>query len=104
MEERQEPLRFRLSIRTKLTFVYSLIIGLICLFIYFYFPARLQQQAMRSVAAKAESIGGMMAYSLAPLLYFGDRQALEPVIRSARQNPDLLYVIITTPGGGHVGS
>ncbi len=58
---------------------------------------------MRSVAAKAESIGGMMAYSLAPLLYFGDPQALEPVMQSARQNPDLLYVVITAPDGRLLG-
>jgi diguanylate cyclase (GGDEF)-like protein/PAS domain S-box-containing protein len=92
------------SIRTRLFLVYSLILGLICLFITLYFPARLEAQARRSVAAKAESIGGMMAYSLAPLLYFSDDRALEPVIRSARQNPDLLYVVITAPDGGQLGA
>jgi|WetSurMetagenome_2_1015567.scaffolds.fasta_scaffold18540_3 diguanylate cyclase (GGDEF)-like protein/PAS domain S-box-containing protein len=92
------------SIRTRLFLVYSLILGLICLFITLYFPARLQAQAMRSVAAKAESIGAMMAYSLAPLLYFSDDRAFDPVIRSARENPDLLYVVIAAPDGGQLGA
>ena len=86
--------RQHIRIRTKLAFAFSLLLGLIALLIFLYFPHRMEQQALRSVAARAQSIGAMTAFSAEAGLYFEDLMAVEEAAQVARQNTDLAYLVI----------
>ena len=89
------------KIRTKLVSVITLLIGAISLFIFFYFPARLENQAIRATAAKAQSITEMTAFSVSPALYFEDRKDAEEILEGAGQSRDLAYIIVVD-GSGNV--
>ncbi|MEK7249165.1 MAG: hypothetical protein AAB209_01960, partial [Bacteroidota bacterium] len=49
------PLLFY-SVRTKLAALTSLLVALISVFIYWYFPTQLERKAMTAIAEKANSI------------------------------------------------
>ena len=61
-----------MRLQTRLAMMVSLLAGGIAAFIFLYFPARLEQQALEAVGAKARSIGAMTAFSISPGLVFGD--------------------------------
>jgi signal transduction histidine kinase/DNA-binding response OmpR family regulator len=77
----------------------SFLIALISLFIFLYFPTRLEKQALQSISEKAHSIAEMSAFSIAPGLYFQDRDAVEEAFKIARQNKDLVYIIVLDDSG-----
>ena len=91
--------RRNLRIRTKLAFAFSLLLGLIALLIFLYFPHRMERQALQAVAERAQSIGVMTAFSVEAGLYFEDIVAVEEAAQVARQNIDLVYLVITDPTG-----
>jgi PAS domain S-box-containing protein len=82
------------GISAKLASIITLLIGVISLFIFFYFPAKLQKQAFQAIAAKAESITRMTAFSVGPALFFEDITGMEEALEGAKQNKDLVYLVI----------
>ncbi|MCH8960126.1 MAG: response regulator [Bacteroidetes bacterium] len=93
------PARWRTTIRTKLAIAITLLIGMIALLIYLYVPRVLEDRALKAVAARAQSIGQMTAFSAAFGLDFDDAEFIEEAFEVARQNPDLVYLVVTDPGG-----
>ena len=83
------------TIRTKLAIVFTLLIGVISLLIFLYFPTKQKEQAIQAVSQRAQSIADMTAYSIAPALFFDDMKDVEDVFISARQNKDLVYLVVT---------
>jgi len=96
--------RMKPTIRTKLAGAITFLIGLIALFILLYFPTALERQEIDAAASKARSIAGMTAYSASAGLYFGDVPAIEEAFGVARQNPDLVYVVVTGAEGHQVAA
>ncbi len=87
------------SVRMKLIVVLTVLIGLISLAVYVYFPTRLRDQALSAVGAKAESIAEMTAYSVAAALVFDDTAAAHEAFEGARRNRDLAYVAVHDASG-----
>jgi len=102
--EKLFPLKRVFTIRTKLAVLITLIIGVISLFIFAFFPARLEYQATRSIIAKAHSIAGMTAYSVSPALYFEDVESIREVFKSTRQNKDVIYIMVLDKAGNIIAS
>ena len=92
------------TIRTKLTAIFTLLIGVISVFIFTFFPARLENQATEAVIAKAQTIAEMMAYSISPALFFEDSENIENVFKSAKQNKDLVYIVLVDNSGKTVAA
>jgi len=88
-----------LPIKTKLGVLVSLLIGGISIFIFFYFPSRLGEQALQSIEAKAQTILMMTAFSVSPALDFEDLKNIEEVLESAKQNKDLVYFLVFNESG-----
>lgn len=88
------PKRWFSMIRTKIAAVLSLLIGLISLFIFISFPARLEKQATKAIAAKAQSIVEMIAFSISPALFFADDESMDEILKGARRNKDLVYIVV----------
>ncbi|MCK4591645.1 MAG: PAS domain S-box protein, partial [Candidatus Latescibacteria bacterium] len=87
------------TIRTKLTAIFTLLIAVISVFIFIFFPARLKNQATEAVVAKAQTIAEMTAYSISPALFFEDIENIEKVFKSTRQNKDLVYIMLLNDSG-----
>jgi signal transduction histidine kinase len=87
------------TIRGKLATLIVFLIGGISLFIYIYFPAKLEEQAIRAIAAKAESITRMTAFSVSAALFFEDSESMEGALEGAKQNQDLVYLVIRDEAG-----
>jgi PAS domain S-box-containing protein len=92
------------SIRTKLAVVTSLIIALISVFIYWFFPARLEQQALAALGEKAATIATMMAYNIGPAIQADDRPVVCDIVLSAKQNRDLDYAMVLNEKGEAIAS
>ena len=82
------------SIQTKVALATTLLIGFISVFIYFYFPARLRQQAARITADEAHALSQMAALSVAPALAVGDMPGVYRALNALRENPDVAYIVV----------
>ncbi|TAK57319.1 MAG: PAS domain S-box protein [Bacteroidetes bacterium] len=91
-----------LSLRTKLVILFSMLVGVIALFMYIYIPARLEEQAERAQIAKTETIARMRAFSLSSALFFSDLQTLNEELQSTKLNKDVLYIVIHNDSGNAV--
>lgn len=89
----------RLSIRTKLTLVMTLLLAIISVAVYVYFPARLEQQALNSVVQKAAALTEMTSYSIARGLTSRDPSQVAEVLAAMRRNPDLVYIVVLDTAG-----
>ena len=86
-------------IRAKLSLIFTLLVVGLTLFIVLYVPRRLEEQALASLADKARSVAAITAFGVGPALYFGDPAAAAPALESARQSPDVTYVVVTSRSG-----
>jgi diguanylate cyclase (GGDEF)-like protein/PAS domain S-box-containing protein len=84
----------RSTVRGKLAVAITLLIGAIATLIYLVFPARLERQAIRALAAKAESISEMTAFSVSAPLVFSDARGVDDAIQGALRNIDLAYLVV----------
>src|SRR5687767_1011542 len=82
------------SIQTKVALATTLLVGFISVFIYFYFPARLRQQAARITADEAHALSQMAALSVAPSLAVGDLPGVYRALNALRENPDVAYIVV----------
>ncbi len=81
-------------IGTKFFLVSSLLVGLVCLFIFLYFPAQQERTLMRALRARGHSIAAMISSNLGAAVTFDDAAAIAAVVHSSRQNPDLVYAVV----------
>lgn len=95
----REQLIMRFSIRNKLISIITLLIGLISLFIFIYFPSRFEKQAFKAITDNAESISEMTALSISSAVVFGDNDAAQETLKGTKQNKDLLYIIVVNDSG-----
>lgn len=96
---KQRATGFRLTVRTKLVTLITALIAVISVFIYVFFPNRLEQRAMAGLVARAESIAEMTAASVSPGLFFEDMGAVAEALKAAQQNGDLVYVAVYDNAG-----
>jgi two-component system, cell cycle sensor histidine kinase and response regulator CckA len=93
------PQRLTAGIRERLLLSFSLLVTGIAVFIFAFFPARLERQAMRATVAKAEAIRDMTAYSLGAGLFFGDTAAVEEVLVGAARDRDVELLVVRNEAG-----
>jgi len=82
------------SVRAKLIIAVSSLIAAISVFIYIYFPQKLEKQLLYSMTVKADQISRMIAFGATPALYFEDRATVEDIFRAVLPNEDLEYILI----------
>ncbi len=80
------------SIRTKYAIVISLLIFVIALFIYFYFPKKLAAREYEATVEKAQAIAQMTGYTIRPALVFDDLKGIEEGLEAAKLNPDVIVL------------
>lgn len=92
-------IKFAFSIRTKFILIFTLLVGLICVFIYFYFPLKFEKQALQATADKARCINDMTAFNVSSTLLFEDKNDMKEILAGVKQNRDLAYLVVLNNKG-----
>jgi signal transduction histidine kinase len=95
-------LNWRHSIKTKFVALIILLIGAISVFIYAFSPTWQEKEAMKAVAAQAESLAEVAAFIIGPALFFADMATIEEALDGVQQNADLVYIRVLDDGGERV--
>ena len=82
------------SIKTRLIVSFSLVIGVISVFIYIFFPYKLEQQALQLLKARTHSIAEITTSYIEKPFAKKDFQTVENSFDGVKQNPDLLYIVM----------
>ncbi len=90
---------WRMRIRTRLMLLVSLLLVAIATFIYWFFPAQIERQALRMLESKARAIGAITAFSVSPGLLFDDPKAVGDALEGAERNPDLQFILVLDARG-----
>lgn len=88
-----------LSFRTRLSMAMGAIILLIASAIWLYVPRKLEAEAIRLVAHKAETLARLTAFTIHPAVYFQDRDALHEALSGTLADEDVAYVIVVGADG-----
>jgi PAS domain S-box-containing protein len=87
------------GIRDKLVVSFSALILIIAVFVFVFFPGRLERQAMRTVITKAATIRDLTAYSLSAGLVFGDTASIDEVLTGAMRDKDVRLLLVQDATG-----
>lgn len=90
------------SIRGRLLWASGTLIFLVSLFIFIYFPRRLRTQSLEANFENVKDIAEIISYGVGPGLFFDDQKGIEEVFNSAKQNKDLVYIMVRDRSGRSV--
>jgi two-component sensor histidine kinase/HAMP domain-containing protein len=86
--------KFYLSLKTKLLIVTTLLLAVISLFVYYYFPLKFENENLNSLQERANSIAKIAAYGISSGLYFEGIKSSNEDIETLIQNEEIVYVMI----------
>ena len=86
--------KFFISLKFKLTFIISILVAAISLFVYFYFPHQIELERLESLKEKAEAVAKIAAYGVSSGLYIEDQQSSNEEIETLIENEAIRYVVI----------
>jgi PAS domain S-box-containing protein len=96
---------FRLrGIRDKLVASFSLLVATGAIFFATFFPARFEEQAMRTLVARGEAISDMTSYSLESSLLFNDTASVREIITDVARRQRLEFAMVQDAAGGSVAA
>lgn len=87
------------GIRDKLVLSFSALILGIAVFVFVFFPARLERQAMRTVITEAATIRDLTAYSLSAGLFFNDAASIDEVLAGVARHKDVRWLTVHDAAG-----
>ena len=85
------------SIKTKLTFLITIVITLISLFVYFYFPSKFEEKQLDALKEKVNTLSDIASYSVAGAIFFDDREATLEQIAPLLKSDEIEYIMIHLP-------
>ena len=88
-----------LSVHNRIVAYFAGLVGTVSLLGLLVFPKAIEMQAERSLAAKAASIGAMVAHSVRAGMVFQDTESIREALEAAFQSQDLRHVEVTAQRG-----
>ena len=88
-----------MSIRTKIALLMTVLLAIISIVVYRYFPGRLRAQIVDAVEQKEAALTAMTAFSVAEPMYDGNRSAVAAALGGIRTSNDLAYFILLDANG-----
>jgi len=82
------------SLKFKLTSVITLLVAIVSLFVYIYFPQKLNDERLKSLHEKADAVAKFAAYGISSGHYFEDDEASEEEIETLIKNEEIRYIVI----------
>jgi len=92
------------SVRFKLIVLFSAFIGVVSALIYIIIPMYIESAGHQLVAVKARSISEMTSFTVSPALFFEDYRSIEKAFDAAKQNDDIVYLMVLNAAGQLVAS
>ncbi len=77
----------------------TFIIGLIAIFLFFYYPNRMKARSVSALVDKSMTMGQFIALNLSQPLYRQDKSTVMEIIEIARQYEDLYYLVVQDDSG-----
>jgi PAS domain S-box-containing protein len=87
------------SVRTRLFVAFSTLVGIIAIFIYLYFPARLRDQALAGIKEQAASFGEFLAFTISPAIDLDDPASGETAMEAVQLNEVVSFVVVRDKNG-----
>src|SRR3954447_15061825 len=88
-----------LSLRTKLVAVISALLFAIAIFLWLFFPARMDAFSRRWLERRAEGMATILASAAAPAIEFDDPAAVQALLSSVSSSGELVYAVVYRPNG-----
>lgn len=85
---------WRQSIGFRLFLMLFLLVAVISVFIFLYFPARLRSQALEAIKNRSQTTSEFLAFSLSPALVFNDSKTASETADAVKQNQDIAWIIV----------
>lgn len=86
--------KLKISLKFKLTSLFTIILGLISIFIYFYFPKKFEHETIASLREKANSTAKIAAYGIASGIYIKETKSPENEAESFIKNEEIRYIVV----------
>ncbi len=86
--------KFYFSLKFKLTSVIILLVGIISLFLYIYFPQIFEEEQLNSLNEKVNSVTKITAYGVSSGVYFDDYEATSEVLDALIKTEIIKYIIL----------
>jgi len=85
------------SIKTKLIVLIALVISLISLFVYIYFPQSFELEQIKATQSRVKSLANIASYSVGTAIFFDDKEATDEQINTLLKSDGIEYIVIQTP-------
>ncbi len=95
------PNPFR-SVRSKLVAFMTVLMALVAMSIFVFFPSRLEDQAIESVTKKASTVAEMTAFALGAGDHLQSPGNVKVILDASAQVEDLVYAMVSDPDGAVV--
>lgn len=93
------PLTSRFRLREKIAVAFSIVVGIVALFIHSYFPEELADQLFAAAREKTQSIAKTTAFSVGAALFVEDTTAAREAFTNARQDTNIVFAVLTNASG-----
>lgn len=94
----------RLSIRTKIIFAQVVLIALVSVFIYNYYPAQQHRAALEAISSKIKSISNMFAIGVGIGMGDTDLVAVSEAMNWANSDSSVVYVSVVDANGVEIAT
>ena len=85
---------FKKSVKAKVIINITLLIGVIALSVFLYFPNQYRSVKMGAINDKISTISKIASFNVGSGLYFNDPDAVEEQLESILKIPDICYIIV----------
>ena len=82
------------SIQTKLALFITFIIGLISVFVYLYFPSRFEEEQLKAIWDKVNTVAEITSISIRSAVYNNDLKLVESEISRITQTDNIKFVVV----------
>ncbi|MCP5064162.1 MAG: HAMP domain-containing histidine kinase [Ignavibacteriae bacterium] len=85
------------SIKSKLILLIAIVISLISVFVYIYFPQSFEFEQIKAIESRVISLANIASYSVGTAILFDDKEATQDQINSLLKSEGIEYIVIQTP-------
>ncbi len=82
------------SVKSKLSFLISIVLGFISVFIYIYFPTNFKLESLKSLQREAYTIGNIASYNIGSALLFNDFDVVHTYLEPLTKNKNIAYIVV----------
>jgi two-component system, sensor histidine kinase and response regulator len=80
------------TLQSQIIFLTAILLAVVSLFLFVYFPARLKEQAQNALKDKAQSVAKISSHALAAAVYFDDTAFFKTALEGLENEGALAYI------------